>query len=63
MHFLIDGVEMASMDPDVSAILLTHDYWSWSEPSRSLMVTKPWPDGRAVAYFDNVEAVYEDRVR
>lgn len=61
--FFVDGNLMTTWVPSDSEILLNlKDSDIFFSPARNLIIYKPNPDGDAVAYFDNVRGVYENRI-
>ena len=61
LDYYVDGILVASEIPEDAAILIDPDR-TGGGPNRSLIVSKEAQDGNAVAYFDNIRAVYKDRL-
>lgn len=61
LDFYVDGALMASEIPEDSELLLDAQR-TGNGPQRSLQVIKGQDEGTGMAYFDNIRAVYKDRV-
>jgi hypothetical protein len=61
LDYYLDGELKASRIPEDSAILIDPSRTGLG-PHRSLVVTRDGYEGEAYGYFDNVRAVYRDRI-
>ncbi len=61
LDYYVDGILMASEIP-IDAEILIDPARTGGGPNRSLIVSKEAEVGNAIAYFDNIKAVYQDRV-
>jgi hypothetical protein len=62
LEYYIDGVLKATEIPEDSALLLDPERTGYG-PNRSLIVFNEQAEGDGLAFFDNVRAVYRNRVR
>ena len=61
LEYYLDGVLKASRSPEDSPILSDPNRITWG-PQRSFIVVNDNSEGASIAYFDNVKAVYSDRI-
>ena len=61
LEYYLDGTLMATRIPEDSAILLDPSRLGFG-PYRNLIISRAWYEGEAFGYFDNVRAVYRNRV-
>jgi len=61
LDYYVDGILRASRIPEDSAILIDPNRTGWG-PQRSLIVTSEEGEGDSIGYFNNVRAVYRNRI-
>ena len=61
LEYYLDGALKATRIPEDSPILLDPSRLGFG-PYRSLFISRDWYEGEAFGYFDNVRAVYRNRV-
>jgi hypothetical protein len=61
LEYYLDGTLMATRTPEDSAILLDPSRLGFG-PYRSLIISRAWYEGEAFGYFNNVRAVYRNRI-
>lgn len=62
ISFYVNNIFKTAWTPQEGNLLINMPEKNlWFGPARNLMIYKPEPDGTAIAYFDNVYGVYENR--
>ncbi len=61
LEYYLDGTLMAARIPEDSPILIDPSRLGFG-PYRSLIISRDWYEGEAFGYFNNVRAVYRDRI-